>query len=259
MASIELLIGKPPSERAKPLLQAFERAARASGDVVMRTGSYRGRSEWLVCFGIGHHSHAAARKRQLQAGRRTLHFDLGYTQRARVGGAFRMCIDDDHPQAWLDQTPESGRSLGLTLTDTYDADGPIILVGLGKKARAYMKTQEWEREAYAELAARFTGRDIWYRPKDAEDPVTLPCARKAEGQFSELLQGAALVVAHHSNCCVDAIAHRVPFEAQDGAAVWLKNLDDRERFLNKLAWWQWKANEMDQAWNFAKAVANAKT
>jgi hypothetical protein len=72
--------------------------------------------------------------------------------------------------------------------------------------------------------------------------------------------GASMLVCRHSNCAVDAVVAGVPIECEDGAAKWLDGKPYKRRtrkdFLNRLAYWQWKASEAAQAWQFILKVTN---
>lgn len=173
-----------------------------------------------------------------------------------------MCIDSDHPQDWLNRTPlEPSRwdALGLSMRDDGDASGPVILVGLGKKSRSYLNAAQWEARKLKALQKRFPSRRIVFRPK-GDEKLQLPCESDSRELIAEVLQGASLVVCRHSNVAVDATIAGVPFEAEDGAAMWLQAREfsaaNRLEFLQRLAWWQWRADEAAEAWAFAKRMAS---
>lgn len=263
MASVELLRAVAPSASAAPILDAFAEAARAAGDEVRETEGYEGRSDWLVLQGVGHPMHDAARRAQLQRGGRVIVWDFGYWHREKVTGHMRMSIDTDHPQRWLDRTPsdpERWEAARIPLREDADPEGHILLMGLGRKSRKYLNAMDWERRTYAELAQRFPGRRIIFKPKPnggvALRCETVPVDRSPE----ELLRGAALVVCRHSNYAVDAAIAGVQFEAEDGAAMWLQAREftpaNRLDFLRRLAWWQYLPSEAGFAWSFAKRLVN---
>lgn len=244
------------------MLKALASAARAAGDQVTETGRYEGRSEWLVLFGVGADVNDRARKAQLARGGRVLMWDLGYVDRKKVVGHLRMSIDVDHPQDWLEKTdaqPARWARLGVALREDADPAGPVLLIGLGRKAREYLRLPHWERDMLAGLLRRFPGRQIIFRPK-GKDRTKLPCTTDRETPIDQLLRGASLVVCRHSNCAVDATIAGVPFEAQDGAAMWLQRREftpaNRLAFLQRLAYWQWRSTEAAQAWAFAKQVVD---
>lgn len=262
MASVELLRAKTPSETAEPMLQAMKAAMLACGDTVKETEEYHGGRDWLVLFGVGYEQHHIARTKQVASGKRALLIDLGYWGRKKVTGYLRMSIDHDHPQRLLDRTkPDPSRWDALHIGLRHDADpaGPIILVGMGRKSRVYLKNgDQWEKEALARIQAKHPGRRVIYRQKSPDDETRLRCERDADTPIDRLLRGASLVVARHSNVCVDAVVAGVPYEATDGAAMWLVGKEysaaNRLDFLRRLAWWQWKTTEAAQAWRFAKEM-----
>lgn len=261
MPSVELLRAVTPSLSAAPILNAFADAARAAGDEVRETHGYEGRSEWLVLQGVGDRMHDAARRAHVRQGGHVLMWDFGYWDREKITGRMRMSIDDDHPQRWLDATPiDPGRTVPA-LREDGDPAGPIVLIGLGRKSRKYLRAGEWERRVHADLVRRFPGRRIIFKPKPG-DPTRVPCETvPADTPIEELLKGASLLVCRHSNCAVDAAIAGVEFEAEDGAAVWLQargfTRANRLEFLQRLAWWQYKPHEAALAWSFAKRVTEA--
>lgn len=249
------------------MLEALQNAIARTGRRVYRTNGYRGASQWLVLFGIGTVIHEAARRQQLARGGRTLIWDLGYFEDRKR--CLRMSIDADHPQHWLDRThgePRRWAQHGINLRYDYDPTGPIILVGLGRKSRAYLdgwgKTgsyAHWELAQLARLNAHFPGRRVIHRPKSARDLLELPCERDETTPIEQLLRGASLAVCRHSNVAVDAAIAGVPFEAEDGAAVWLAQRpftpDNRLDFLRRLSWWEWGPDEAAEAWQFAQRIS----
>lgn len=262
MASVEVLRAHTLSLTGEAILKAVAEAARLAGDEVKEVTTYQGASDWLVLYGVGAPVNDLARKAQIARGGRVLHWDLGYFDRKKVEGHARMAIDSDHPQGWLDRTPadpERWAARGVELRCDSNPAGPVVLVGLGKKSRAYLGATKWEQETHARLRTRFPGRRIIFRPK-GRDPLRLKCEADSTTPIAELLRGASLVVCRHSNVAVDATIAGVPFEAEDGAAMWLQQReftpDNRLEFLQRLAWWQWRADEAAQAWAFAKRMTN---
>lgn len=239
MATVELLTAVLHTSKAWRALSSMKLAIQAAGDTVVETDSYQGNSDWLMLWGVGARAHNEARNAQRAKGKRTLLLDLGYTRRDE---SWRMSIDDDHPHRWFDKTPDD-LPIIAGLNDSYSPSGHIIVVGVGAKSKRYLGLRDWERTTYRKLKAEFPGRRIIVKEKTDKTP------------FEDLLFGASLVVARHSNCCVDAAIHNVPFRCVDGAAYWLKDLADRETFLRKLAHWQSTKETADQAWTFIKQIA----
>jgi len=262
--TVEILSARRRSSTAAPMLDAIEAAARAAGDEVILTETYRGGSDWLVLFGVGAEAHAAARAAHVPRGTHAILFDLGYFGRRKgPDGFLRVSIDRDHPQHLLDRAPDDGGARwaehGIALRDDADPAGPIILVGLGAKSRIYLEAEDWELDKLAELERRFPDRRIIHRPKPGQEFRRLRCDRDETTPIDDLLRGASLVVARHSNVAAEAVVAGVPFEAEDGAAAWLNgreyNLANRREFLHRLAWFQWRAAEAPQAWQFLKGLA----
>lgn len=190
-------------------------------------------------------------------------WDLGYFSRQKQGGYLRFSIDVDHaPPHLLDTTPDDpSRWLvhNLVLREDYKQEGHIILVGLGFKSRQYLALPDWEKDKLQELRKRFPGRKVVYRPKPRRPYPHLSrelCVVNDTDRIEDILRGASLVVCRHSNVAVDACVAGVPFECEDGAAVWLRDKpytpQIRQTFLSKLCWWQWKAEEAHSAWKFVK-------
>jgi len=258
--TVEILAHKHPCQSGRLMMRELSAVLVRAGTRMVSTTSYHGASEWLVLFGIGARPHDEARRLHLKRGGHVLIWDLGYFgERKR---ALRMSIDSDHPQQWLDATPPDParwKAHGLKLREDADAGGPIILVGLGQKSRAYLNAEHWEAEKLEQLRQRFPGRTIVYRPKGARDyPRLSGCEADVTSPIERLLKGASLVACRHSNVAVDAVIAGVPFEAQDGAAAWLTGRpytpETRLDFLRRLAWWQWLPREAAVAWEFAQRI-----
>jgi len=259
---VEILRGRRTSSTAEPMLVGIAKAARAAGDKVVETRTFQGQSEWLVLFGAGAAVNDHARRAQIKRGGRVLVWDLGYFGRRKHTGFLRCSIDRDHPQHLLDATePEQSRwaGHGIALREDADPAGFILLVGLGRKSREYLKADDWEQRTYQRLRQRFPERTVLHRPKPNHEGPKLHCERDSTTPIEVLLRRSSLVVCRHSNVAVDAAIAGVPFEAEDGAAMWLAQRpftpENRLDFLRRLAWWQWQATEAPAAWAFVKGVS----
>lgn len=259
--SVEVLITRDSSESGLAILNAMASAARSDGWQVAQTQTYAGKSDLLVLFGVGAADRDAARKKHIASGRHAVCWDQGYFQRKKITGYVRCSIDHDHPQAWLGRTkpdPSRWEALKIPLREDYVAEGPIILVGLGRKSRSYLGLADWERQRLAELRLRFPRREIVYRPKKGSPALVLNVRTDADSPIEELLVGASLVSCRHSNVACDAAVAGVSFECEDGAAMYLQRKpftrENRLDFLWRLAWWQWRASEAAQAWRFIRGV-----
>jgi hypothetical protein len=252
---VQVLRARKASHTGEALLLAVEQAVRAAGDEIVTD-----RPEVLILYGVGAAVNDQARREQLARGGRVLHFDLGYFGRQKLTGYVRMCLDRDHPQHLLDATPndpERWAAHGIKLREDAKANGPIVLVGLGRKSRIYLGAPNWERDKLKEIRSRLYGREVIFRPKRAAD-ISLPIRSDAVTPITALLRGASLVVCRHSNVAVDAAIAGVPFEAEDGAAMWLQarefTRENRLDFLRRLAHWQYRPDEAGEAWAFAKRM-----
>lgn len=259
--SVEIFRGKGASLTADAILKAVAVAARKAGDDVVETNVYKGKSDLLVLFGVGAEPHHVARNAQVQSGRHAIFFDLGYWERTKVTGYCRLSIDNDHCQFFLARTepkPDRWDALGIKLRNDYDPKGPILLIGLGRKSRSYLREPSWEVKEFKRVQALHPGRRIIYRPKPGHPFPALPCEVNASSSIEALLAGASLVVCRHSNVAVDAVVAGVPFDAVDGAAMYIAGLpytdEVRLDFLRRLAYWQYRNGEADQLWAFAKAM-----
>lgn len=198
----------------------------------------------LMMWGVGRPGHSAHRDRAIHQGRHVVMWDLGYRK-----GYYRLSIDFDHPWRLMEQTPETGRTFPAVLRE--DAgNGPILLIGMGRKSKSYLNSWNWESRKIAELKRRFPGVPIQVRQK--------PKAGDGTCRIEDAMKGCRLVVCRHSNVAVDACIAGVPFECEDGAAYWMRGQEftreNRQRFLNKLANWQYMPSEAKQAWDFIRSM-----
>lgn len=261
----EVLGFRSGTERSKRFMHRIAQALQRRRMRTRFSPIYSGASDVLFIYGIGSPERWTIRKKHL-ALRPTnfvVTFDIGYFIRSEY---YRMSLNVDHPQQYLDLTPNSDERWRVhvsPLRNDRDPDGHIILVGLGRKTRAMPVpgVMDWEQKKAAELTARFPGRTIYYRPKpgslDNRMPTGLPNLNP-EIPIEQALRGAALVVTRHSNVAVDAVIAGVPFEADDGAAKWLDGKaytpENRQDFLHRLSYWQWKESEADECIDFALGI-----
>lgn len=255
---VEIYVGRRVTLGAKVMLDALEQALRDAGDNVVRTDTYQGDCPVMLLYGVGAVENAPVRDRHIAAGGKAVLMDLGYFGRQKGGGYLRFSIDRDHPQHLLDGTPPDPSRFdvfGITLREDCDPSGRVILVGMGHKSRAYLRVRDWEVRKFASLRNRFGARRILYRPKK-KPFAALPARVDMVSPIEALLKGAAFLSCRHSNAAVDAVIAGVPFECEDGAAMWLARRpytpENRLDFLRRLAWWQWKPEEAAQAWAFIK-------
>lgn len=252
------------------LFEALGRSAPQSRIQISHTTQYQGRSDWLLLYGPGGLDRQAAMVGQRLRGGRTICWDAPYWQR---GTKLRVSIDHAHPQAWVMRYDwPSGRYLqdhwGFHLESYWDQSGPIVVAGLGPKARVQYGAaliDAWEAGMIMGCRRRWPGRRILYRSKPPHHTGPPDVHRAAAGQIETILRGVSLVVTWHSNVAVDAIRHGIPVVCADGAAaaVCPATLPEeprplptvvRDRFLANLAWFQWAPDEAAEAWHFLRTL-----
>lgn len=253
----ELLIDNTLIPRADRFMREMAKAAPPGTKV---TKSYAGTRKLLVLYGAGAPNKLAIVAQHHQAGGRVAMWDLGYWERKE---AMRLSIDSMHPTAeLLAKAPAGGRRRKFVLREDADPNGPILLVGLGRKSCVAwgLQPQEWEERKAAELLERFPGHKVLWRPK-GKHPTPLGDLEVSHGNpIDEALRGCSLVVSRHSNVSVDACVAGIPVECEDGAARTLygkspyATRDERAEFLRRLAWFEWSITESAQAWDWINEV-----
>lgn len=239
------------------MMEALIRAAERTHTVVI-SKKYTGKYDLLVIYGVGNPERHLNRIAHVASDRRVFCWDMGYFGRKKPRGYLRISIDADHPQAWLTDTtpdPSRWREHDIRLREDYKRNGHIVLVGLGPKSKVHhgIKVLDWERNKLEELKVRFPAARILFRPKPRRIFPNLRCETDSTSPIEDVLRGARLVVCRHSNVAVDAIVAGIPYECEDGAAIWLKDgatVEERLDFLYRLSWWQWRPDEADLAWQF---------
>lgn len=242
--------------RAQKMLHAMVDAAPPEVDIRI-TRRWERWAPNLMTYGLGHPLRRHWTEAHKAQGGRLVGWDLGYWHRdVPVAFSMRCTLDDDHPHRWIRDEPGARwDGAAIDLREDADPDGPIVLVGLGRKQRAMMGLhgQEWETRTLVGLRGRYPGRRVVYRPKH---PEGFPGLDVMEGPIESVLRGASLVACHHSNVAVDACIAGVPVECEDGAAFALyrgnpaPSRDQRLAFLRSLAWWQWTPLEARSAWDY---------
>lgn len=243
------------------MLRAMIEAAPDAGINCIVTEQYQGNSRLLMSYGLGHLGRRVHTDAHVKCGGRLIGWDLGYWDRDQ---SMRCTIDRDHVHSIPEMPGERWASAGIELRDDGNKNGPIVLVGIGKKSRDQfgLAGQEWELRALKAVRKTHPKRKIVYRPKKGEE--TLAGCVSVYGPIEEVLCGASLVVCRHSNVAVDACIAGVPVVCEDGAAASLYSQDianpdvpSREQrlcFLQNLAWWQYRPDEAFVAWQFLLKV-----
>lgn len=265
MLTIELLSFQPQSPRAIAAMRSLKSTA-PRGAVASTT--YRGRSDVLVFWGPGAPERRAVMQRQVDRGGHALALDLSYWSRDRK---FRVSVDAAHPQAWVmrrDWPATRLTSDRVLIADRWNPNGPVIVAGIGRKARVQYGSavEEWERQMMAAAATRWPERRVLYRRKQLDAPVPVGATLANDGPIEGVLDGASLLITWHSNVAVDAIRLGIPVVCRDGAAAAVcpseltdadpqpLAVDVRARFLQNLAWFQWAPEEARQFWAWVPQV-----
>lgn len=251
----EVLLCPQTANRGGAILKAMLSASSFAGVKCFVGDQYRASSKWLMTYGLGHPQRRAWYDAHLAAGGRLIGWDLGYWDRDT---AMRLTIDQDHPQHLLrDLDGSRFNNDGIELRDDWNPYGPIILAALGRKTRASLNDSSlnWERETLNAIKDIYPKRIVQYRSKRPETFANLPIAK---GTIEQAMKGAALIVCRHSNVAVDACFAGIPVVCSDGigAALYgndLRNVEKpdaaaRLRFLQNVAWWQWRPTEALEAW-----------
>jgi hypothetical protein len=267
--AVELLHVEPESKRARDLFTALTQAAPSQGVHVVPSTTYRGDAPWLLLWGPGEPSRAKVLARHVAAGGRCVALDLAYWDRDRK---VRLSIDAAHPAAWVmrrDWPLERFAVDRVAVADRWKPTGPVLIAGLGDKARVQYGAQavdRWEVEMVRTCQARWPGRPVLYRKKKAWSPVPAEAQVAPMRPIDEALVGLSLVVTWHSNVAVDAIRMGIPVICRDGAAAAVcpsaLGVEDprplpapvRERFLGNLAWFQWAPHEARECWRFLREI-----
>jgi hypothetical protein len=256
----EVLLPAKIGRSGSRMLRAMIAAAPKAGVRCTVSESYRAQAPVLMSYGLGHPERRRATTAHIRNGGRLIGLDLGYWDR---DATMRVTLDSDHPRAMPAMPASRWNAAGIALRDEFDPDGPIVLVGLGRKSRAQfgLMGQQWEMRTLDRIRSAYPGRPVIYRPKK---PEALAGCRSADGPIEDVLRGASLVVCRHSNVAVEACIAGVPVVCEDGAAVALYGSDlrapvnpgreRRRRFLKDLAWWQWRPDEAVEAWRFLKPL-----
>ncbi len=265
LTTVELLSFTPQSQRADTLFANLARTAPAHVRALPQR-TYRGGADWLVLWGPGHPARVGPMRQQLAAGGHVIACDLSYWDRDHK---VRVSIDAPHPQQWVmrrDWPTSRCTADRIAVTNAWQPEGPVIVAGIGDKARVQYgaAVEQWEATQIA--VARARGRDVQYRPKRAG---TLPRGTTPArvGPIELALRGASLVITWHSNVAVDAIRLGIPVICQDGAAAAVcpsafpaagepqpLPVGVRDRFLANLAWFQWAPGEAPQLWTWLGEV-----
>lgn len=266
--AVEIVTFAPESMRAERWFDVLTQGAKAQGIDVYRTSTPQGLTPWLLLWGPGAPARAAALRRHVAAGGQVIALDLAYWDRERKA---RVSFNAAHPQAYV-----MGRELSrarfkadrVPVADGWKPTGPIVVAGLGDKARVQYGAEtidRWEESMFRGCRAQWPDRPVIYRKKKTQSrqPGWAPNVVTGCGDIDRALRGSSLVITWHSNVAVDAIRMGIPVVCRDGAAAAVcpselsaepTPLDPgvRDRFLANLAWFQWAPEETAGFWRFVQ-------
>jgi hypothetical protein len=246
MPDLTILLA-PGTEKRMYLFKALRR--RFAGNACI-TGHYSRSSGILAAWGMGDEQ----RKAMAQHQGPVLIFDYGFWGSTDADPFVRL--SNLTPKVLPPASGERFDGLGVKITSEGRRDGPIVIVGLGRKTRHRYGLQgaQWELSALRRVRAKFPGRRVLYRPKQTAD--SLPgCETMSKGAIEDVIRDAALVVCKHSNVAVDAAVMGVAAacESGPGAYLWgndlsldVPSVEERLEFCRRLAWWQWRISEIEK-------------
>lgn len=255
----EILIDTPMASRGLQMLKSLALAGPIAKTI---TTTYQGIHKWLIVYGAGKDNRWAAINHHHAKGGRFIVWDLGYWNRET---SMRMAVDGLHPNVeTFALVPTEGQRERIVLREDSNPEGPILLVGMGRKSARLHYGDEgvWERNTLDQLLHTYPGKKVVYRPKDKSRIVNLRGAEtRATGGIEDVLKGCSLVVCRHSNVGVDACFAGIPVQSEDGAACLLykgnpnPTREQRHEFLRRLGWFNWSPKEARQVWNWIERIA----
>lgn len=245
------------SRKGKRMLDAMRDAAPPNSCV---SGSYAGKHKNLMLYGVGEPSRSRARQHHLRNGGNVIMWDLGYFDRE---SALRLAINDEHVNAeHLYKAPAEGRSPNIKLRHDADPDGPVLLVGIGKKSLAHLSLEnlEWEFAAIKKIKQQYPGKKIRWRPKGQNAPLIAGTELWHTQPIEDALRGCSLVWCRHSNVGIDATIAGIPVHCEGGATLAFQQIhpqptdEQRLDFLQRLGWFNWRPKEARQAWSWIQQL-----
>ena len=203
-----------------------------------------------------------------EAGKAAVYLDLAYWKRDTY---YKVSVGARHPTAYFQKVKHGSarrEKFGIK-PEPYRRDGQHILIaGLSTKAAWAEKEGplgDYERNLVAQLQ-QYTKREIIYRPKTpSAAPIPGAGFSTIRAPLVPLLQNSWAVVSRHSNVVVDGLVLGVPAFSWYGvgSVMSLQDLskietpwypEDREQFLNDVAYCQWSTKELQNgtAWRHLK-------
>lgn len=247
----DVLLWQDVCSRGKHMLRTMAAAGEKVGVRCILTDQAPAGSPLVMTWGMGHVDRRPFLDAHVRNGGRLIGWDLGYWSRGAKmdrDQCYRVTVDHDHPWRLL-QREDPGRfaQSGISLREDVDPSGDILFASMGKKSGKLYPN--WQSQAIARVRKAYPGKHIRIRGKDKDGP-----------SIESALVGKSLVVCRHSNVAIDACIAGVPVECEDGIAYALyrdnpnPSREQRQAFLESVAWWQWKPSEAVQAWQFLLKV-----
>lgn len=248
----DVLLWQDVCSRGKAMLRAMIQAAPSVGvECVVTGGPPTGSSQILMTWGLGHIGRRALIDGHIRNGGRVIAWDLGYWNRGAKSDpeqCYRVTIDHDHPWRLIKlEDPSRFAMTGIGLREDANPSGDVLFASMGKKSGKLYPG--WQAKAIARVLRKYPGKHIRIRAKDKDGP-----------SIESALMGKSVVVCRHSNVAIDACIAGVPVDCEDGIAYALyrdnpnPSREQRQEFLESVAWWQWKISEAGQAWRFLLKV-----
>lgn len=224
-------------------------------------------------WGAGGNVQQDRARRQRRNGGQVIFFDLGYFGRSNATSAdsIRLSINGNHPQKYAHLAPKDPsrfNKLPFNIEALYKPDGHIVLCGLGRKSRQLYgyNGMEWERKMVSRIKEAFPESLITYRPKPKHDESLVGTRKGNAGTIRDVINGASLVVCHHSNVSIDCALLGVPCVCFDGLGsnLWgnvieegieLPSVEERKAFLENAAWFNWYIHESPEILHFIDSIA----
>lgn len=195
------------------------------------------------------------------------------------GGMYKISLNGLHPNDCFWQNADESRTTrtGAPIIQPWrNKSGKIFIAGMGQKGCDIYGYDygTWDVNAAMEIS-KHTDRKISYRPKPSykvvpqfKNPVTV---EQRKCSLSSLMHNIHLLVTHHGNSAVEALAQGVPVLTNDGVGK-LMGINDfsqvetpffpenRKEFFDQLAWWQWSYGEIEKGlplkWLMSKGLIN---
>jgi hypothetical protein len=203
----------------------------------------------------------AIMKGYTEAGKAAVYLDLAYWHRDTH---YKVAVGARHPTVYFQRRrhPADRRQFFGVVPKAYKQqpkDAPILFAGLSQKAAWAENEGPWgqyEARAIASIR-RYTTRPIIYRTKVRGTAKPIPGTIHSDltKLLQPLLEKAHCVVTRHSNVAVDGLVEGIPCFAWHGvgSVMGLQDVskietpyypEDREQWLNDVAYCQWSMDEM---------------